>query len=165
MEKVLNKFHYCVFLMLNKFHLFNNKFNPVLFLYRLPYYRKKHKEKNFDPVKVQNELWMNKKNGINLWLAEVVLGSVVMCVFISFYFIVTRTLNIKNKPWLFVIFFIAISTYITYQNVSKNDKYLSHYKNFEHWNKIKKRKYMLLSIIIIICAIALLFASIFISVN
>jgi len=145
--------------------LFNNKVNPVLILYKLPYFRKKHKKKNFDPVKIQNDLWMNKKNGINLWVSEVVLGSVVFSVFLSFYFIITRTFNINGKPWLFVIFFITISTFITFQNVSKNDKYLIHFKEFEHWSKSKKRKYMLFSIFTIICSTALFFSSILISFN
>lgn len=164
MEKVLNIFHYCIYLFFNKFHLFNNKFNPIFLLYKLPYFRKKHKKNNFDPVKVQNELWMNKENGINIWISDGVLSGIFSIIFLSLFFIITRTFSIlHNMPKLYFLIFVAIGLYISHIYVSKGDKYLTYYEEFEQWTKGQKRKYMILSFLAIIGTIALFFASILVS--
>lgn len=164
MERVLNIFHYCIYLFFNKFHLFNNNINPVFLLYKLPYFRNKHKKKGFDPVKVQNELWMNKENGVNIWISDGVLSAIFSIIFLSLFFIITNTFDIPNnipKPYFFI--FVVIGLYISYVYVFKKNRYLVYYEEFENWTKKQRKKNMLFSFLVIIGTIALFFASLLVS--
>lgn len=164
MERALNIFHYCSYLFFNKLQLFNNKINLVLLLYKLPYFRKKHKKNNYDPVKVHNEVWMNKENGFNVLIADIVLGVTIIAIFMGLFFIITRVLNIThNMPKPYVLIFVAIGLYISNLYVFKKDKYLDYYQEFEHWTKKQRRKYMLFSFLTIIGTIVFFFASFMVS--
>lgn len=159
MERAFRIYHYCIFHMLNKSHLFFNNLNPVLWIFKLPYFKKKHNKIGFNPVKTQDDLWMNKENGLNVYGADGILGLTLTVFLFSLFLIVSRGHDIDNifLPMFFV--FAIVSIVFALRFGSANDNYLKYNKEFELWSRRKRMKYLLLSIFFILSIIILFFAS------
>lgn len=161
MEKFFNIYHYCIYILLNKLHLFVNKIDLVLLFFKIPYFKEKLKKKNLDLVKIDDKLWMDKENGLNIWGAGAVFGSSIIFILLSLFLIFTRGHNVDNMLWIVALVFIIIAIFIILKYISKDDKYLQYFEEFENWSKGEKRKYMSLSILIILGIIIFSFASLF----
>lgn len=161
MKKIFNIYHYCIYLILNKLHLFTNKINLAFLIFKLPYFVSKHKREKFDPVEVQNKLWMDRENGLNIWGADVIFGSSLMFLLLSLFLIVTKGKNIDDLFWPVSAIFIIASIFVTLKYGSNNGKYLKYYTEFELWGKAEKRKHLFWSILIILGIMVLFFTSLF----
>lgn len=161
MEKLFNIYHYCIFILLNKLHLFVNKIDIVLLFFKIPYFKEKLKKKNLDLVKIDEELWMNKENGLNIWGADAVFGFSFLVVLLSLFLIFTKNQNVDNMLWPFAGAFIIISVLAALRYGSNNGKYLDYYNEFEHWSSRERKKFLSLSMLFILGIMVLFFASLY----
>lgn len=159
MERFLNIGHYCFYLILNKLHLFTNKINLAYLIFKIPYFKNKHKKENFDPVQVQNKLWMNKENGLNVWGAAGALGSLLFGIFLSLFLIFTKGQDVGNHQLLVSVVLIIIVGLIILKYIYKKDVYLKYFREFESWSKIEKTRYLTLCIIGVLGVAVLFFVS------
>lgn len=158
MERAFRIYHYCIFIILNKVHLFVNKIDVVLLFFRIPYFKKKLDNKNLDLIEIDKKLWMNKKNGLNVYGADGILSLTLTFFLFSLFLFFSRGYDIDNI-FLPVIFGCGIvSIFFTLRFGSTNDNYLQYIKEFELWSKREKMKYLLLSLLIIISIAILFFA-------
>lgn len=158
MERAFRIYHYCIFIFLNKSHLLFNYLNPVIWIFKLPYFKRKHNKIGFNPVKTQDDLWMNKKNGLNVHGADGILALTLTFFLFNLFLFFSRGYDIDNI-FLPVIFGCGIvSIFFTLRFGSTNDNYLQYIKEFELWSKREKMKYLLLSLLIIISIAILFFA-------
>lgn len=158
MERAFRIYHYCIFYMLNRSHLFFNYLNPVFWIFKLPYFKRKHNKTGFNPVKTQDDLWMNKENGLNVYGADGVLGLTLTFFLFSLFLVVFKGHDIDNifLPVFFV--FGIISIFFALRFGSANDNYLKYTKEFELWSRRKRMKYLLLSILFTLSIVILFFA-------
>jgi len=161
MEKAFNIFHYCIYLLLNKLHLFLNRMSPAYLIYKLPYFKEKHKRNKSDPIKALDALWMNKRGGLNLWGASGILCFTIILIFLSLFLILTKGHNVDRVLLPLVIIFMILTIFIISRYIYSRDKYLEYFEEFEHWHKKIRIKYIILCILFVIIVIVLLFASLF----
>lgn len=158
MERAFRIYHYCIFIILNKVHLFVNKIDVVLLFFRIPYFKKKLDNKNLDLIEIDKKLWMNKKNGLNVYGADGILSLTLTFFLFSLFLFFSRGYDIDD---IFVpVFFVfgIVSVFFALRFGSTNDNYLQYIKEFELWSKREKMKYLSLSLLIIISIAILFFA-------
>lgn len=160
MEKILNAFLYCVYLMEVRLHYLSNKINPAWLLLYIPSIKKRFKRKGQDPWEEVNKIFTDKETGFSIWTAQVVVGAVIMGVLIGSFFLVDRIFNFyEYVPEIYFFIFAGVSMYICHLFILKNDKYLEYFEHYEKWSKSQKRKYIIISFLVIIATIAYLFLS------
>lgn len=160
MENLLNIFHYCIFLMDKKLHYLSNKVNPLLFIFKIPFFKKVAEKNNEDLFEVYNTTFTDKANGFNIWVAGGILISVIFGILISTFTFICRVLSLyEYVPKFYYILCLGISIFIGYFYIFKKDKYLYYFKQYEMWSKSQKRKYILISFLLIIATIAYFFMS------
>lgn len=160
MEKILNAFLYCAYLMEVKLHYLSNKVNPAWLLLYIPCIKKKFERKNQDPIKEVNKIITNKETGFSIDIAFGIAGGVIFIILISSIILVNRILNFhENVSVFYFIICWGISMVIIYLYMTKNDIYLSYFEKYEKWSKREKKKYVILSFLVIIAAIAYFFMS------
>ncbi len=160
MEKTLNSFLYCIYLMEVKLHYLSNHINPAWLLLYVPFIKKKWERKNQDPVKELNKLYTDKVSGFSIWIAEGILMGVIFLILISSVFLISRIFNfVENVSMFHFIICVSLSMFICYLYVFKNDKYLDYFEQFEKWPKKRKRKYIILSFFTVLATIAYFFLS------
>lgn len=160
MEKGLNIFIYCTYLIFKKIDYFFKKANPLFLLFRIPIIKKYHKSKGWDPYYEREKIWNDKRNGFNIWISAVILLGVIFGVFLSSFTIISRVFNLYDYvPKFYYLTYSGVSFIIGYLYVFKKDKYLDYFKQYEKWTKNQKRKYVLISFLVIIATIAYFFMS------
>ncbi|MBA3987272.1 MAG: hypothetical protein H0X63_12030 [Flavobacteriales bacterium] len=161
MENILNKLYYCFYLMDRKLHYLSNRVNPLLYLFKIPFFKKAAKKNNEDLFEVYNSTFTDKFSGFNIITAGTILGGVIIGILISSCIVVFRKVfNLYYSiPKLHFIICAVIAMLIVYLYVLKKDKYLIYFKKYEKWTKRQKRKYIIISFFTIIITIAYFFMS------
>src|SRR5690625_4646193 len=113
MEKTLNSFLYCIYLMEVKLHYLSNHINPAWLLLYVPFIKKKWERKNQDPVKELNKLYTDKVSGFSIWIAEGILMGVIFLILISSVFLISRIFNfVENVSIFHFIICVSLSMFI-----------------------------------------------------
>jgi len=160
MKNLLNKFHYCIYLMDRRLHYLSNYINPSLLLFRLPCVKKKYERRNQNIFEEYNKVFTDKNNGFSIWVAEGILMGVIFGILIGSIFLISRIFNFYENISMFHFMICAgLSMFICYLYVFKNDKYLDYFDQFEKWPKSQKRKYIIISFLVILASIAYFFVS------
>ena len=163
MENSLNILHYCIYLVDCKLHFLSNKINPLLHLYKLPFFKRRFKKLGVEnPIEAYNDVFADKYYGFNIMTSGGIIMAVIAIFFVSLYSILRNELY--NDYILSInhyIFFSLISSLICYLLVFKKDKYLIYFEKYETWTRAEKRKYVLLSFGVIMGVIIFFFVSLF----
>jgi len=159
-ENILNKLHYSIYLMDRKLHYLSNKVNPLLFIFKIPFFKKVAKKNNEDLFEIYNNTFTDKRSGFNIWVADGILMGVIFVILISSFTVISRVFNLYDYvPKFYYITCAGISMFIGYLYVFKKDKYLDYFEKYEKWTKKEKRKYVIISFLVIIATIAYFFMS------
>lgn len=161
MEKVLNISNYSIFLILKKIDFFFTKVNPILLLFELPFIKKYHKKKGWNPYVERDKLWNDKIFGFNVITAGGISVGVSAIILISSFTLISKALNFHGfiEPIFYYIPCLGISLLIDYIYVFKNDKYLDYFEKFKKWSVKEKRRNMVFSFLGIIFTIVYFFLS------
>lgn len=160
MEKILNAFLYCIYLMEVRLHYLSNKVNPAGLLFYIPFIKKKFERKNQDPWEEYNKVFTDKVGGDIIARAAGITAGVIFGIIIGSVFLVNRFFKFYDYvPISYYIICGAIGIGIGYLYMLKNDKYLNYFEQFEKWPKSQKRKYIILSFFTILASIAYFFLS------
>lgn len=160
LETALNIFHYCIYRVHYKLHLFANKINPFNLIHKLPFQRKRYEELGIDIQKEIDKAFSDKNNGLSVIIA----GGVLFGVLYFLLFDITKILMsaINNGAVFSAGYFIGFGLFsivICYFFVFENDKYLAYFKDFESWTKNESRKNGWLSFGFILAVLVLFFVS------
>lgn len=146
MEKALNSFLYCIYLMDVKLHYLFNYINPGMLILYVPFIKKKWERKNQDPIKEWNKFYIDKVHGFSIWRAQGIVGGVIFLILISSVFLISRIFNFyENISKLHFMICAGLSMVISYLYVLKNDKYLDYFEQYEKWPNSQKRKWIIRS--------------------
>lgn len=158
MEKNLNILNYSIFLIFKKIDYFFTKVNPILLLFEIPFIKKYHKKKGWNPYFERDKLWNDKIYGFNIIISGGISVAVTSIIFISSFGIISRVFNLyEYVPGYYFVLFGGIAMLIDYIYVFRNDKYLEYFEKFEKWTVKEKRKNIIFSFLAIIAAIAYFF--------
>ncbi|PKQ64901.1 hypothetical protein BZG02_03370 [Labilibaculum filiforme] len=146
MERFWNLIHYFIYKAHNQFHLFCNKINPILFLYKLPFAKRHFAKKGINPIKEVNKAFQRPDIG----LSSIVSGGAIYTLFFLLCFgvinifsgIIQKELNLQLYHFIILI---ILSIIINYFLVFKGDKYLSYFKEFEKMEQKDKTKWAWIS--------------------
>lgn len=154
MEKLLNAFLYCIYLMEVRLHYLSNKINPAWLLLYVPFIKNKWERKNQDPIKEYNKVFTDKVGGDIIARTGGILGGVIFGILIGSVLLISRIFNFyENVSKLHFIICGGLSMVICYLYVFKNDKYLDYFEKFEKWSKSQKRKYIIISFLVVLASI------------
>jgi hypothetical protein len=161
-ERNLNILHFSLYKIETRLHFLFNKTNPALLLYKVPFIKKRMKNKfGIDnELEFHNNLWTDKKNGFGLRFSGGWLIAIIAIALIGFGKIsITLFFPGTGLNAYFFLVMGAISFIICYYLVFKEDHYLKYFAEFEIWTKERKRLNALLSIGSIILIITFFFFS------
>lgn len=160
MENVLNAFVYCNYLIQIRLHYLFNRINPACLLLYIPFIKKKFERKNQDPWEEFNKIFTDKKDGLSIWYAYTAAIGTIFVYIISSVLLINRIFDFDSRYDKF--YFIVsggISMMIGYLYMLKYDKYLDYFDEFEKWTRTQKRKYVVISFLVIIASIVYFFMS------
>ncbi len=157
----MNILHYSVYRLSYKLHLFANKLNPILLLYKLPFFKQKFKKKGIDDIEKEiNKAFGNKDGGLSIMVSGGAIIGIVFFLLLSIVILLKRLLSFDFALGINHFIFIAVLSIIPcYFLVFKKDKYLVYFKKYEKWSKSEKVKYGWISFIFIVLVILLFFGS------
>lgn len=157
MENYLNILHYFVYRLAYKLHLFSNKINPILLIYKLPFFKRKFKEKGIvDIEKEINTAFGDKDSGLSIMVSGGVIIGMVFFLILAIVILLKRLLGFDFALGINHFIFIAVLSIIScYFLVFKKDKYLVYFKKYESWPKSEKIKYEWIIFIFIVLVILL----------
>ncbi|PCH67706.1 MAG: hypothetical protein COC06_10840 [Bacteroidales bacterium] len=146
MERFWNLIHYFIYRADYQFHLFFNKINPILFIYKLPFAKKHFAKKGIDPVIEVNKAFERPDIG----LSSIVSGGAIYGLFFLLCFgiinlfsgIIQKELDLQLYHFIILI---ILSIIVNYFLVFKQDKYLNYFKEFEKMPKKDKTKWAWIS--------------------
>jgi len=164
MKRSLNKLHYGLYVIETKLHFLFNKINPGLLLYRIPWVKKRMKNKyGINNTKEWlDDFWLDKKNGLSIINIGGWLVGLIVLLFISSAIFLGKLLsiNIINNNFIWLCFgFLTISWALCHFCVFKNDIYLKYFDEFEKWSTFKKRTNVLQTVGLILLVIIFFFVS------
>lgn len=146
MEQFWNTIHYFIYKAHYKLHLFSNKINPILFLYRLPFAKRHFAKKGINPLIEVNKAFERPDIG----LSSIVSGGAIYSLFFLICFgiinflsgIIQKELNLQLYHFIILI---ILSIIVNYFLVFKGDKYLRYFKEFDKMSKKDKTKWAWIS--------------------
>jgi hypothetical protein len=161
MENYLNILHYCIYKFEYKLHLISNKLNPILWIYKLPYLKRKFEEKGISDVEKEfNKAFANKENGLSIMVSGGAIIGIVFFLILSLVILLKRLFNMDLALEISHFVFIAVlSIILCYFFIFKNDKYLAYFKKYENWSRTERLKYGWISLTTISLVIILFFIS------
>ena len=134
-------------------HFAFNKINIFLLLYKIPFIKKRMKNKYGieNPLEYYNDFWTNKKYGFN---QNFIYGSILAIISVTLltFCILTNKLFELNLYFekYYIIILVIFSYLICHFLIYKNDTYLDYFEKFENWSIKRKRLNIFLSFLFII---------------
>jgi hypothetical protein len=151
MERFWNIIHYFLYVADYKFHLFFNKINPVVHLYKMPFAKKHFERKGIDPIKELNKAFSKPSIGLSSMVSGGLVYFLVFLVFFSisnlYSAILRKELNLKIYHF---ILFALMSFIVNYFLLFKEKKYLAYFKEFERMTKMERIKWAWISFLVVI---------------
>jgi hypothetical protein len=161
MERFWNLIYYFAYKGDYKLHLFFNKINPALLLYRFNFAKRRFAKMGVDnPIEKLNKSYKKKDTGISSFRAGglMILLIVLFCFGIGFIYIgLFRIKYFDNNLFIIVL---PITLFLNYLLLFKQNKYLRYFEEFEKFDYAKKKKWALISTSVIISFFVFLFCSI-----
>lgn len=154
----MNILHYFVYRLSYKLHLFANKLNPILLLYKLPFFKRKFKEKGIDDIEKEiNKAFEDRDGGLSIIVSGGVIIGVVFFLISAIVILLNRVLSFDFVLGINHFIFITVLAIIPcYFWVFRKNKYLMYFKKYESYSKSEKMKYGRISFIFIV-SVTLLF--------
>ena len=161
MENYLNILHYCIYRFEYNLHLLSNKLNPILWIYKLPFFKRKFEGKGISDIEKEfNKAFANKENGLSIMVSGGVIIAIVFFLLLSLVILFKRLFSIDLTLEISHFAFIAILSIIPcYLWVFKKDKYLAYFKKYEKWSRTERIKYGVISSFFILLVILFFFGS------
>ena len=149
----INILYYCLYLIERTMHFAFNKINIFLLLYKIPFIKKRMKNKYEieNPLEYYNDFWTNKKDGFNQnFIYGAILG-IVSVTLLTFCILTNKLFELNLYFEMYYLIILVIFSYlICYFLIFKNDTYLDYFEKFENWSLKRKRVNIFLSFLFII---------------
>lgn len=157
MERILNIYHYCLYLMY--YYLLFMKIIPFSLLNKLPIIKRRFEAKGTTYKKSVNETFGNKEFGLSIIYGGGLLVVAIAILFSSF--LILYEYLFSEGFWItnYILWgLVALSYLICYIFVFNKDEYLTYFNQFEtSWGKKKRRRNVIFSFIATIMIFALFF--------
>jgi virulence family protein len=150
MEKIWNYTFYFVYRTDYKLHLLFNKINPFRLLFKLPHSKRQFAKLKVDPMEAVNEAFKRPDIGISSIRATGAMYVMFFFICLSLINMICASLHIVyylKLSHLFILIAIALIT--NYFLLFRHDKYLAYFKDVEKMSKPKKKKWAIISLIVV----------------
>jgi hypothetical protein len=161
MERFWNIIHYFVYKAFYKFHLFFNKINPLLFVYKSPIGNRHFKKLNIEnPVEELNKTFKRPDIGISsIWAGGFMYGLVILLLWGLLNLLSAVFLIKLNLQFYHFIGFFCLSLIINHILLFKNNKYLGYFKKFDKMNNKEKIKWAWISFMVVLSILFIIIGS------
>jgi len=147
MERFWNIVHYFAYRAHYKLHLTFNKINPIVYLYKLPFFIRHFEKKGYgDPVEMVNKAFKRSDIGFSsIFAFLLVVGG-------QFFFILGLFMCFPNKkiPVEYYIVCMGGGVFFNYIWLLHKDKYLRYFKEFDKKSYKWKIKWAWISLSVIL---------------
>ena len=152
MERFWNIIHYFVYRAFYKFHLFFNKINPLLFLYKSPFGKRHFENLGIaDPIDELNKTFKRPDIGISSIWAGGLMYCLVFTILWGFENLYSAViLKYYNLNIYHFIFFVAMSFLVNHLLLFRHDKYLRYFKEFDKMQKQEIIKWGWISFMVVL---------------
>ena len=151
LERLLNIVHYSLYRWDYRFHLLFREINPARLIHELPFQKALYKRRGIDVDKEINEVFRRPDIGISVIRSGGVFGALMFFACLSVVNAIWRLAQVNTMlpVYHFVVSMIA-GFLIAHFFVYRQDKYLKYFKKFERWPTSERRKWYLVSLLLII---------------
>lgn len=163
MEKILNIYHYCLYLTRYRLHLLVNRVNLFRLIHKLPMQKRKYEELGINIDKEVERAFSDKKFGLSILVSG---GLLIAFIFLFIFSLLNYGISLINIDFrISKSIFISIgilSFSLCYVFVFRKDKYLCYFEKFDaSWGKSEKKRNIIYSVLISTGLIVLFFLSLF----
>jgi len=151
-EYYINIIHYIIYKTDFQFHKWFEKINPIMLVNKLPFQKRMYQRKGIDIHKELDETFANPKFGISSIRSGGLIGILGVLVGGTIYFLVQGFYGDDLNP-LFGFLFMAPILGFIYYSVLHKDKYLQYFKEFDKKTMQWKKKWMWMTLCIILFVI------------
>jgi hypothetical protein len=151
MEYFWNIIHYFIYRAQYKFHLFFNRINPAILLYKLGYMKKKMEQLKVNPIEKLNDVFRNPDYGFAITWAWAYVQVLIICFFLGIINFISGILNMEfNLKLIHFIILGIITIFVNHILLFRKNKYLEYFKKFDKMRMRERKKWRLISVITIL---------------
>jgi len=149
MERFWNIVHYFAYRAEYEIHLWSNKINPILYLYKLSFAKKHFKKIGINPVNELNNAYKKPDVGISSFFAGNLMNALLFFIFLGVDWIYNGLKKDFFINSIYVIIILGvISLIINYFSLFRKDKYLKYFKEFDKMEHQEKKKWAMISLLV-----------------
>jgi len=153
LKSKINVLYFCLYLTERTMHFTFNKINIFLLLYKVPFIKKRMKNKygTEKPLEYYNDFFLNKEYGFSQRFVFGVFFGIILVILLTFCILTNKLFQLNLGFENYYLIILGIISYIfSHILVFKNKTYLEYFEKFEKWSLIRKRVNVFLSFIFII---------------
>ena len=153
LKSKINGLYFCLYLTERTMHFAFNKINIFLLLYKIPFIKKRMKNKYGieNPLEYYNDFFLNKEYGFSQRFVFGAFFGIILVILLTFCILTNKLLQLNLGFENYYLIVLGVIAYIfSHILVFKNKTYLEYFEKFEKWSLIRKRVNVFLSFIFII---------------
>ena len=149
----INALYFCLYLTERTMHYAFNKINIFLLLYKIPFIKKRMKNKYEieNPLEYYNDFWTNKEYGFSQRFVFGAFFGIILVILLTSCILTNKLFQLNLNFENYYLIILGIFSYLfSHLLVFKNETYLDYFEKFEKWSLIRKRVNVFLSFIFIV---------------
>tara|TARA_B100000809_G_C14863425_1_gene432779 strand:- start:127 stop:633 length:507 start_codon:yes stop_codon:yes gene_type:complete len=153
LKSKINALYFCLYLTERTMHFAFNKINIFLLLYKIPFIKKRMKNKYGieNPLEYYNDFLLNKEYGFSQRFVFGAFFGIILIILLTICVLTNKLLQLNLDFENYYLIILGVIAYIfSHLLVFKNKTYLDYFEKFEKWSLIRKRVNIFLSFIFII---------------
>ena len=160
MIKIWHFIYYSIYRLDYKLHLFTNKINPILYIYKIDKVKNYFNKKGKSPVKDFNKSYENRDYGFSILLSQIIIHSLLFALLVGIFNLSLIIFNIfiDLKPFMFMAI-LVVSISLNLLILIRNKDYKKSFLEFDNYKKERKAIYFLLSFVAVISIFMLSYLS------
>ncbi|WP_405610858.1 hypothetical protein [Polaribacter sp. Asnod1-A03] len=151
MKKIWHFIFYGFYKLDYAIHLFTNKINPIVHLYKTERASNYFKKKGRSPIKDLNDVYENRTYGFSVLISQFIMHILLFAILIGIFnfTLIIFNLYVEVEPYMFMSI-LGFSIFLNLFLLLREKDYLRSFVKFDDYKKNNKRIFYLLSFLSVI---------------
>ena len=152
MVKLWSMIHWVVYKCDYRLRIASLKINPIVYIYRLPFFKEHFRKMGIDPIEEVNKAFIRPDVGLSSIVAGGVMYSLFFMICFGFVNLYSAIKQIElNLQLHHFIVLGSPSLIVNHYLLFKHDKYLAYFTEFEKMEKAEKMRWAWICLGVVLC--------------